>query len=112
MDIRITVSIDGDTDDMVEVNATHDAAPNAKYCYGGCAFKDVPAIVEGALEDIVKEILEIQELPEGEVAERKVHEMWMARQLREMTDEQRAAHERYLAECAASAEAHKEAKEE
>lgn len=111
MDIRITVSIDGDMD-MVEVNASHDAAPNAEYCYGGCAFKDVPAIVEGALEDIVKEILEIQELPEGEVTERKVLEIHVARELREMTDEQRANYERWSAECDASAEAHKEAKEE
>ena len=49
--MRITITIDGD-EEMMEVNASHDLVPNAEYCYGGCAFKDVPAIVEGALEDL------------------------------------------------------------
>ena len=109
--MNITVTITGD-EEMMEVNASHDMVPNADYCYGGCAFKDVPAIVEGALEDIVAEILELQTLPEGEIAPDVPNKLWMARQLREMTEEQRANHDRYLAECAASAEAHKEVKEE
>lgn len=60
MEYDIRISITGD-DDMVEVNIRQ-GDHGELLCYGGCAPKDIPVVVEGAITEFLHE-LETGEYP-------------------------------------------------